>query len=504
MANAVGAVRIDLVANTAKFASGMKRAGNNVTGFKAKVASAAGGLRRFAGAALAAVGVGGLGYLVKSNMEAIDSTGKLARQLGVGTEQLMGLRHAAELTGAGAKSLDAGLATMAKRLGEAARGSGAATPALAELGLEAGKLIQMSPDQAFREIAGALEGIEEPAKRNAIAANLFSKANMGLLNTLAAGTAGIDAMIAEAKKLGRTLTEEQIAKVEEANDAMTRLKGAAAGLAASLTTTLAPAILAVADAMSSMFAWFQSVDMETVKTVARFAAFAAGMYVALKVIPLVVNAIRGMIAIYKALTAAKAIALAFGGPSGLASIAAGLLVAAGAVYATDAAFNEIEKGMAEAQTQAEDLSRSIDNTGKTMADAGETAAKGWESFGSTLDKLQADIDTFWMSSRERERYMARLAGASDEQIAKIKDLHQELDRLDKIKEMRESMREEPRTDGRSAPSLVQRGTQAAYRATLETQRSQIAELEKQTGLLEDIERLLGRDTEATEETVYTL
>jgi len=219
----VGSLYVNLVANTAKFRAGMGKAGRTVAAFRKKVKGLTGALGGMV-PALAAVGsVSGLGLMVKRQMESIDATAKLSDQLGVATEDLQKLRHAAELTGAGSKSLDAGLATMAKRLGEAARGSGAAAPALKELGLEAKALVAMKPDQAFREIAKALEKIEEPARRNAIAANLFSKANMGLLNTLAAGEKGLAAMGAEAERLGKTFGRVDAAKIEAANDAMTKM-----------------------------------------------------------------------------------------------------------------------------------------------------------------------------------------------------------------------------------------------------------------------------------------
>lgn len=253
MAAAVGNLRINLVANTAKFSTGLRSAGTRVKKFATGIRSAAKSMMGF-GAAIAGVAVGGgLVVMVKRQLDAIDATAKLSQQLGVATEDLQKLRHAAELTGAGTDSLDAGLATMAKRLGEAARGSGAAAPALKELGLAASDLIAIRPDQAFREIAGALEKIESPARRNAIAANLFSKANMGLLNTLAAGKGGLKAMGDEAERLGKTFSAVDAAQIEAANDAMTRMKAALGGLATKFTIELAPYITQAAESWTEMF-----------------------------------------------------------------------------------------------------------------------------------------------------------------------------------------------------------------------------------------------------------
>jgi len=224
MASPVGNLYAMLTAKTKGFDAKMRMSGRHVASLRAKLALAGGGLMRFGRRLLAIAGIAGFGYMIKRQMEAIDQTAKLADQMGVTTQGLIKLRHAANLTGAGAKSLDAGLATMAKRLGEAARGSGAAAPALEELGLRAKDLIKLAPDEAFYEIAGAMEKIELAAQRNAIAANLFSKANMGLLNTLSQGKAGLKNMGREAEQLGMTFSRSHAAMVEAANDAWLRVK----------------------------------------------------------------------------------------------------------------------------------------------------------------------------------------------------------------------------------------------------------------------------------------
>jgi len=162
MATAIGDLVIRLGAQTRDFDKKFGRSRGMISSMASRV-GALGGKLLGLGAALAGVaGVGGMGLMIRGQFKAIDATAKLSDQLGVSTEKLEGLRHAAELTGAGAKAIDAGLATMAKRLGEAARGSGAATAALEEMGLSAERLAAMSPDEAFYEIAAALEQIEEP------------------------------------------------------------------------------------------------------------------------------------------------------------------------------------------------------------------------------------------------------------------------------------------------------------------------------------------------------
>jgi hypothetical protein len=214
---------------------------------------ATGKLMAMAGVATGAVGTAAMGMLVRGQMSAIDTAAKLSDRLGIATERLAGLRHAAELTGAGADTLDAGLTTMAKRLGEAARGAGAAKPALEAMGLDAAELGAMRPADAFYEIAEAISKIPEPSKRAAAAANIFSKGNMNLINTLALGKSGLVAAQREAEKLGLTFSRVDAAKVEAANDATYKMKAAFSGIWRQLAIKIAPAIEAVANKLTEWF-----------------------------------------------------------------------------------------------------------------------------------------------------------------------------------------------------------------------------------------------------------
>jgi methyl-accepting chemotaxis protein len=162
----------------------------------------------------------------------------------------MGLRHAAEQTGAGADSMDAGLQTFAKRLGEAARGGGAASAALEKLGLNAQQMAQQSLGKSFLDIAKAMEKFESPAQRNALAANLFSKANQRLLLTLDLGVDGLQNMQDEMERLG-VFSAEQAAHVEDANDAMDRMHKVLTGGVAEAAIRLAPLIEGLAEAFTN-------------------------------------------------------------------------------------------------------------------------------------------------------------------------------------------------------------------------------------------------------------
>lgn len=252
MATAIGDLVAKLRLDTGPFGRSAKGSIGTMGKIKGAASSLGGALGSLGGRFAALVGIGGLGFMIKQQFDAIDSTAKLARQVNITVDELMGLRLAAEQTGAGAGSLDAGLGTLSKRLGEAARGGGAASAALKELGLDATDLAAMNTGEAFFEIAGAMSTVEGTAKRNAIAANLFSKANMKLLLTLDAGVDGLQAYQDESLRVNGSLNG-MTGGIEAANDAMDKMKKAGVAVFASLAIALAPFAESLANELTDGF-----------------------------------------------------------------------------------------------------------------------------------------------------------------------------------------------------------------------------------------------------------
>ena len=349
MATAIG----DLVSRMRMDTSGFRGPATGVMDTMRKVGVNA---LRMAGGLLAA---GGAAAMVQRQFSAIDSAAKLSDQLGIATEKLQGLRHAAELTGAGAGAMDAGLATMSKRLGEAARGGGDASVALGELGLYAQKLVGMSADQAFYRIAGALESIEEPAKRNAIAANIFSKANMGLLNTLAIGEKGLASAQSEAERLGVAFSRDAARGVEEANDAMHRMSQAVTGLQSRLAIYLAPAVENVVNSFTG-----------AIPTILKTAAALGSAKLAVMGVTAVT---RAYAAAQKGAAGATIFLQAMTGPAGWAKLAAGTLAATAAIVAMDRALGDVQTNASSAAAQSRRLSPALASVGAQADGIGAVA-----------------------------------------------------------------------------------------------------------------------------------
>jgi hypothetical protein len=218
------------------------------------LSTATAGLRKVGGAVLSAktaivglVGAAGFGALIKQGLAAGDSLAKTADKIGVTTEALAGMRHAAELTGVSVETMDMALQRFTRRASEAAIGTGEAKGALQELGINAKELVKLPLDKQMEVVADAMGGLGTQADRVRIAMKLFDSEGVALVNTLGGGSAALREMIDEAETLGITLDRVETAQIEAANDAFTRAKGVITGLVNDITVNLAPVLKVLAD-----------------------------------------------------------------------------------------------------------------------------------------------------------------------------------------------------------------------------------------------------------------
>jgi hypothetical protein len=193
------------------------------------IAGARNDLSRLASAAVSARGMivgafGAIGVALSANsvknwisgqMEAIDTTGKLAARLGVTTEGLVGLQHAASLAGVETETLTTGLDKFQRST--------------------SGPL-----DAALADIADRIANTSDANERARIAFDAFGRSGQKLLPLLAGGAAGFTPAAAPPRRMGLTFSQLDFAKVEQGNDAITRLMGLADGAGRTIAIELAP------------------------------------------------------------------------------------------------------------------------------------------------------------------------------------------------------------------------------------------------------------------------
>jgi len=179
-------------------------------------------------------------------MAELDQLAKTADKLGVGAQELEQLRYAAERAGLSAADLDKGMEKMMRGLSEAAHGSGTAKLALDSLGLSARQLAVMSPEKQMRTLADSIKHIKNPAERARVAYQIFGRQGTSMLNMLKDGSKGLDEQAAKFDDLNGAMSRGDLAKVEEANDAIADIGVAIKGAWREFTIQIAPALTVLA------------------------------------------------------------------------------------------------------------------------------------------------------------------------------------------------------------------------------------------------------------------
>lgn len=477
-------IAVDLVARTAAFGRDMSNAARDVNKMT-KAAETAQRVVARLGAALAGyVGIRAIKGMFTSAANEIDRLAKTADKLGMTTEALAGLRHAGEMTGVATGTLDMALQRMTRRLAEAAQGGGKAKGALAELGLSAQALARMTPDQQFAAIADAMGRVGSQSDRVRLAFKLFDSEGVALVNTLKLGSQGLQQAMRDAEALGLTISRVDAARIEAANDAMTRARQAMSALGLAAAIHLAPAIEQLSVRLANLAVWFKQIDRSALHSAANMAKWVVSIGAAVALAPKIVGAIKKIIDALKALAKGQAIVQALAGPAGWATLAVGIGIAAGAAYGLEKAFGQLNEEMVATAENSDELQAKLadadDGLGQINLSAeGATAAVGGFSravgslaaeqfaLGEAIDRvyqgLRLQRDTLGMSAREAQVYELRLQGATDAMLAGTIAIARQMDQIEaaeaarkreeefwkRLKEERKSAAEALKAEGRA-------------------------------------------------------
>jgi methyl-accepting chemotaxis protein len=195
----------------------------------------------------AVAGAAGIGLLVKSSLQSIDTLGKTATKLGVTSQALQKLRFAANIAGVETRTVDMAVQRFTRRLSEAANNTGEAKDALKELGLNAKELAKQPLDKQMLKLADAFDNVQSSGDKVRLAFKLFDSEGVAFVNTLEGGSAALQQMFQEAEGLGFILSSGAVKGVEETNDAMMKLGVMLGGVRDQIVAGLAPAFRLIVD-----------------------------------------------------------------------------------------------------------------------------------------------------------------------------------------------------------------------------------------------------------------
>lgn len=184
-----------------------------------------------------------------------DNLLKFSQRVGVSVEALSQLKFVAEIGGLTMEQFTMAMQRSTRRIAEAAQGTGEAKDALRELGLDASKLVKMSPDRQLEAIADAMLGVTNQADKVRLAMKLFDSEGVAMIQTMQGGSKAILDLRKEADALGGTLSKSQAEDFAAYNDSIVRLKTSFSDLGKALSSILMKPIMAVIDAFTTFFSW---------------------------------------------------------------------------------------------------------------------------------------------------------------------------------------------------------------------------------------------------------
>jgi len=192
---------------------------------------------------------------VDSLRENLDVLGKTSDRLGVTTESLSAMNFQAKLAGLSQQELSNAIALFSRNVENAAAGAKMQVDALAKLGLTTSDFAgdQLDLVEVFGKVATGLGGVNEATERTNILLSLFGRSGAKLAPLLKQGEEGIRKLAAEAEKLGLVFSRDEIRRVEDFNDAVTRLTASVEGTFQRLFVEIAPVIQTFVDEFRASF-----------------------------------------------------------------------------------------------------------------------------------------------------------------------------------------------------------------------------------------------------------
>ena len=243
----IGALRVVIGADTTGLQKGLRDAGNRTADFKKQAKIAAASIAAI-GAAAAAAGAKLVG-MARQEMNVIDSQTKLARAIGGTVNGLRAFKLAAE--DMGIDGVEASLNRFNRRMGAAEFGAGAAAVSVKALGLDLKAMADMDIQERMAYVADAIQASGMSAQQAARHLQNMGFEQQGVAELFMQGGDAIRASTDALEKYGLAVSQVDAERIEQANDAFTRLGRVFDGIKTQLAVALAPALERAAVLMES-------------------------------------------------------------------------------------------------------------------------------------------------------------------------------------------------------------------------------------------------------------
>lgn len=190
---------------------------------------------------------GAFSQFIGGTAGAVASIDDLSKRTGISADVIQGYSLAANQSGVSLETFAKAVQKLTINLGEAQTGNATAVKSFADLGLSVQDLSRLSPQQAFEQVAAAIAKLPNPAQQAAAAVSLFGKSGVELTPIFQEGATYLQQMVAEAKRLGISLSPQQIAGITALDDSLAQTQLTLQGFSQRLLAELAPALSQAAD-----------------------------------------------------------------------------------------------------------------------------------------------------------------------------------------------------------------------------------------------------------------
>ncbi|MGR3452876.1 hypothetical protein [Pseudooceanicola sp.] len=239
-ASVIGALRVNLGLDSAKFESGTKRASKSLQAMRTQFAAVAGAAAALGGAIAAAALKGG---------QEIDRAAKAARRLDASIGGFRALELAASEAGVPLSGLTNDVQNMAREIANIGT-SGNAERALDKLGIAASELAGLDADEKVALIADRVNGLGLSAGEATAVLRDLGVRNREMALLMIQGGAAIRAARKDVDEYGLALDSVDAAKIEQANDRLGRLSLITQYAGQQLAVALVPAFGRLAQVMT--------------------------------------------------------------------------------------------------------------------------------------------------------------------------------------------------------------------------------------------------------------
>ncbi|WAA10335.1 phage tail protein [Fervidibacillus albus] len=227
------------IGNTEKKAESLAKKFGDGIKTVAKWGAAIGGASIAAGGAM-------MGVATKA-ASATDRIDKMSQKLGMSRQAFQQWDFILSQNGVNIESLSSGMKTLTNQVDDLARGGSIATEAFGALGLSYNDLKGLSREQIFEKTIVALQGIEDEAKRAAIANDLLGRTGQELAPLLNAGAESVEELKQKAHELGLVLDDDAIDAGVKFTDTMDQLKRSFENVISQVGVGVMPIIQKFAD-----------------------------------------------------------------------------------------------------------------------------------------------------------------------------------------------------------------------------------------------------------------